>query len=157
MYEQVEKSKENKNRVVANSVTQNKSNTMQSIGFVDNRPETITQRKLQEVLCNSVIQRVPISGINVVASGNMPQWVQGGLTYHLNMTTDPAHITCEDWPVKLKKDKWSSTKMHFFFKGSQGSIVDAVSGQRGKLKFSNLPQEVQTFVNDNYDAILRVL
>ena len=37
MYEQVEKSKENKSRAVANSVTQKKNNGRQGFGFVDNR------------------------------------------------------------------------------------------------------------------------
>ena len=46
MYTQVEKSKENKSRAVANSVTQKKSNVKQGFGFVDNRPEALTQRKL---------------------------------------------------------------------------------------------------------------
>lgn len=49
MYEQVEKPKENKSRAVANSVTQKKSNVNQSFGFVDNRPEAIVQRKVQEL------------------------------------------------------------------------------------------------------------
>lgn len=47
MYAQVEKTKENKSRVVANSVTQKKSNGKQGFGFVDNRYEATTQRQLQ--------------------------------------------------------------------------------------------------------------
>jgi len=41
MYAQVEKPKENKSRAVANSVAQNKNNTKQGFGFVDNRPVAI--------------------------------------------------------------------------------------------------------------------
>ncbi len=52
MYTQVEKPKENKNRAVARFVAQ-KNNTSQGIGFVDNRPDTIAQRKLQEMANNS--------------------------------------------------------------------------------------------------------
>ncbi|MCG8548861.1 MAG: hypothetical protein MI799_00505 [Desulfobacterales bacterium] len=44
MYKQVEKSKENKSRMVANSVTQKKRNGKQSFGFVDNRPEGVVLR-----------------------------------------------------------------------------------------------------------------
>lgn len=46
MYEQVKELKTNKSRAVANSATQKKSNVKQSFGFVDNRHEAITQRKL---------------------------------------------------------------------------------------------------------------
>ena len=46
MYAQVEKPKENKNRAIANSVTQKKSDGQQGFGFVDNRSEAIIQRKL---------------------------------------------------------------------------------------------------------------
>lgn len=48
MYEQVEKPKENKGRTVADSVTQKKNNGLQAFGFVDNRPDIIVQKKLQE-------------------------------------------------------------------------------------------------------------
>jgi hypothetical protein len=48
MYARVEKSIENRSRAVTNSVAQKKSNVRQGFGFVDNRPETIAQKKLQE-------------------------------------------------------------------------------------------------------------
>ncbi|SBS31944.1 hypothetical protein MSP8886_02288 [Marinomonas spartinae] len=46
MYEQIEKPKENKSKAVANAVTQRKRSATQSFGFVDNRPDTIVQRKI---------------------------------------------------------------------------------------------------------------
>jgi hypothetical protein len=52
MYEQVEKSN-NKNRAVANSVAQKKSNEKQGFGFVDNRSESIAQRKILGMLINA--------------------------------------------------------------------------------------------------------
>jgi hypothetical protein len=58
MYEQVEKPKANKSRAVANSVAQKKSNVRQGFGFVDNRPEAIMQKKLQEVAIKST-QAIP--------------------------------------------------------------------------------------------------
>ena len=45
MYAQVEKPKDYKSRIVANSVAQKKSNVTQGFGFVDNRPKSIAQRK----------------------------------------------------------------------------------------------------------------
>lgn len=50
MYAQVEKSNKNKNRTAANSVGQKKCNGKQGLGFVDNRPESIAQRKLQDMV-----------------------------------------------------------------------------------------------------------
>ncbi|SHO56646.1 hypothetical protein [Vibrio quintilis] len=47
MYVQIEKPKDNKSRLVTNSVVQKKSNSKQDFGFVDNRPDAIVQRKLQ--------------------------------------------------------------------------------------------------------------
>ena len=59
MYAQVEKSKENKSRAVANSVAQKQIGGKSTFQFVDNRPEAIAQRKLQEV-ANSYSQNQPI-------------------------------------------------------------------------------------------------
>ena len=49
MHEQVEKSKDNKSRAVANSVAQKKGVGKQGLGFMDNRPESLAQKKLQEM------------------------------------------------------------------------------------------------------------
>ncbi len=54
MYEYAGTTKENKSRVFANSVARkNKSNVKQAFGFIDNRPEAVAQRKLQEVVNNN--------------------------------------------------------------------------------------------------------
>ncbi|WP_250565822.1 DUF4157 domain-containing protein [Adonisia turfae] len=53
MYEQVEKSKENKSQSVVNKIIQKQSGGVSTFQFVDNRPEAIAQRKLQEVASNS--------------------------------------------------------------------------------------------------------
>ncbi|MCG8470585.1 MAG: hypothetical protein MI742_01850 [Desulfobacterales bacterium] len=50
MYEQIEKSKEDKSRTVANSVGHKKSKERQRFGFVDNRPISVAQRKFQKIL-----------------------------------------------------------------------------------------------------------
>jgi len=49
----VEKTKENKRQSVANAVTQKQGGGEPTFQFVDNRPEAITQRKLQEMANNS--------------------------------------------------------------------------------------------------------
>jgi hypothetical protein len=50
MYAQVKKQKENKSRVVANDGAQKKSNVKQGFGFLDNRPEAVTQRKAKALI-----------------------------------------------------------------------------------------------------------
>jgi len=59
MYEQVEKSKEKKSKPAANSVAQKKNGAHQGFGFVDNRPETVTQGKRQESVNQLQKQYVP--------------------------------------------------------------------------------------------------
>lgn len=61
MYEKVVKPKENKSRGVANSVSQKKSNEKQGFGFVDNRPEAIAQRKLQNQANSNFLNSQAIS------------------------------------------------------------------------------------------------
>ncbi|MDO6686996.1 MULTISPECIES: hypothetical protein [unclassified Agarivorans] len=53
MYAQVEKPKENKSRVVASSVAQKKNDVKQAFGFVDNRSDAVTQRRLQKTISDS--------------------------------------------------------------------------------------------------------
>jgi hypothetical protein len=53
MYEYAEKTKKNKSRAVANSVSQKQSRAESTFQLVDNRPEAIAQRKLQEMANNS--------------------------------------------------------------------------------------------------------
>ena len=53
MYSQAEKPKENKSSVVANAVSQRQNSSENTFQFVDNRPEAIQMRKLQEKANNS--------------------------------------------------------------------------------------------------------
>lgn len=102
-----------------------------------------------------LIQRVPIGGIDVDKQGRMPTWEQGGNRYHLNMATDPPHITQEG---RSKGKKSGATKTHFFFRVKLGTagweFSNATSGQRGKKKWEELPGEVRTFVATYYDDLL---
>ncbi|MFG6107571.1 F-box protein [Leptothoe sp. EHU-05/26/07-4] len=59
MYAQVEKSKENKSKAVANSAAQKKSNGKQGYRFDDNRQSTIAQRQQIAIMSkHGVLQRV---------------------------------------------------------------------------------------------------
>ncbi|MEO0554130.1 MAG: hypothetical protein AAF149_13060 [Bacteroidota bacterium] len=53
MYAQEERQKEKKGRAVANSVAQKKSNAQRSFGFVNNRHEAVSQRRLQKLASSS--------------------------------------------------------------------------------------------------------
>jgi hypothetical protein len=93
MYAQVEKPKENKNRAVANSVTQKKSNAKQGIGFVDNRPETIAQKKLQGVVNNSsqgkqIAQMQSMTNVNGMPMNHNAGIIQRVATVNVTNTTD---------------------------------------------------------------------
>jgi hypothetical protein len=57
-YEQVEKPKEDKSQSVANELSQKQSSGESTFQFVDNRPETVMQRKLRDIANNSLpVQR----------------------------------------------------------------------------------------------------
>jgi len=53
MHTHADKTQENKNQSVANTVSQKQGGSRSSLQFVDNRPEAIMQRKLQEMANNS--------------------------------------------------------------------------------------------------------
>ncbi|KJY93140.1 hypothetical protein TW84_04510 [Vibrio neptunius] len=72
MYTQVEKIKENRSRSVANSVGQKKSNGKQGFGFVDNRIETVAQKKLQSI-ANNYSTTQPIQRVQVTISGQQKE------------------------------------------------------------------------------------
>ncbi len=66
MYAKVEKPKEKKSRAVANFNCQNSGDKKQGLGFADNRPEAINQRKVQVIINTgvptSLIQRLYDAG-----------------------------------------------------------------------------------------------
>lgn len=49
MYEQVEKSKENKSKAISNTIGQTKNNVKKSFSFSSNRRKAVTQRKQREI------------------------------------------------------------------------------------------------------------
>jgi hypothetical protein len=64
MYEQVDKSKENKSKAVAHSVAQKKSVMKQGFGFIDNRHEAVTYSKMRSQIqpeSRGIVQKVDYS------------------------------------------------------------------------------------------------
>lgn len=69
MYEQVDKSKENKSTIVANSVIQNKNNDKNSKVIVDNRPKSVLQRKIGDATSNNKKNVIQLADHPKKASG----------------------------------------------------------------------------------------
>jgi hypothetical protein len=110
------------------------------------QPPAADQRLLQRV------QVVAIGGINVTMRDKkdpkfMPTWDHGKTRWHLNFTTDPPHVTREN----------PSPKLQYFFNSeltaTGRTFKNAVSGQRGKKKWSDLPDEVSTYVSTYFDQL----
>jgi hypothetical protein len=91
MYAQVERSKENKSRAVANSVGQKKSSGKQAFGFVDNRIATTTQRK--------ILQRVYDTG------GNISKDVMGKVSEYL-LPKEFGKLNCSSKEAKNATDRF---------------------------------------------------
>lgn len=83
MYAQIEKSKRDKSRAVANVVCQKKSTVKQGFGFVDNRAETITQRKLQRLVFNPRLAQLKALE-NIANDSNVVQLVRKRWTWNGN-------------------------------------------------------------------------
>lgn len=102
-----------------------------------------------------VIQRVIIGNIDVDTNGNMATWEQEGIRYHLNVKTDPYHVTQEGISTGKKKN---ITKTHYFFRRKNEVCEDAVGhgGVTGsKKKFSELPKSVQQFVESHFMDLIK--
>lgn len=77
MYAQIEKSKENKSRKVASSITQKKGGCKSTFQFEDNRPEVITNRKIQR-LSNDKAQDSQQKTFYNTAKDNIQRMIEKG-------------------------------------------------------------------------------
>jgi hypothetical protein len=146
-YSRVEKPKGSKSQSVANGLSQMNGSGELTFQFVDNRPKTIEQSYSREMTpSGKIVQRVIINGILVVKEGGFPCFSLGGKKYHIN-ENDPKHVTCD-----------TDKRTHYYFNGSGQDIVGIVGPgkKKNKLKFEDLPQMVQRFITDHYDAIVNV-
>ncbi|MCW2485167.1 hypothetical protein J5069_04565 [Candidatus Symbiopectobacterium sp. NZEC127] len=83
MYKQVGKSDRNKNKSFANSVSQKKGNGRKSLGFIDNRPEIITEKNKLGAMNESPQVLQQGSSVNrpspfVITQGTMPSSINKG-------------------------------------------------------------------------------
>jgi len=116
MYEQVEKPKENINRATADTVAQKKSRSNSAFQLIDNRPETVVQRKLQEITNNSSHNGLLNSAPQV--TGGMPAIQRRAAnTSEVTGTTENGTASIFDTKVNTGKrfDKIIKVKNHDAF------------------------------------------
>jgi hypothetical protein len=120
MHAQVEKPKDNKSKAVANSVGQKRSNARQGFGFVDNRPEAVAQRKLQEM---------------AGASQKIVQLVTSGNTSHFN---NDSHQSAKDEAYRrniCKPGKLATRFRNAGITSDHKMVLTMNSTTQGKTKF----------------------
>ncbi len=138
MYAQIEKSKENKSRAVANSVAQKKSNGMSGVGFVDNRPKLAQMKRLQELANNSpqnrqLVQRQKMANEH---AGKKKQPIQKkenntGLPDNLKAGIENfSGYSADDVKVHYNSDKPAQLNAHAY---AQGTDIHIASGQEKHL------------------------
>ena len=147
MYKQVEKSKEDKSRSVANSIGQKKNNVEQYLGFKDNRKDVSVQRKLQEKpesysenSSDSLLSANPSRPLQLgKKSGNVSS------DYKYGTKNDDTHIHAynkEGGHVKLNGhvfkygtsgDEMAAAEIFFLANQGQGGLLGKTQQQRVKI------------------------
>ncbi|MBE9062403.1 DUF4157 domain-containing protein [cf. Phormidesmis sp. LEGE 11477] len=121
MYTQVEKSKENKNKTVANAVAQKHSGGASTFHFVDNRPEAVLQRKLQEMANSFSAQQQPIQ--KKESNTGLPDNLKTGIE-------NLSGYSMDDVKVHYNSGKPAQFQTHAY---AQGADIHLASGQEKHL------------------------
>lgn len=119
MFTQVEKPKENKCKSIANSVSQKKSNGWQCFGLLDNRPESVVQRKIQTLANAYSSQPIQKKENNTPLPDNLKTGMEKLSGYFMDDTN--AHYF-SDIPAQLQAHAYA-----------QGSDTHLVTGQEKHL------------------------
>ncbi len=130
-----DKTQENKSQSVANAVSRKQNNGVSTFQFVDNRPETIAQRKLQEMANNStqVVQLQKMLG-NRSAQRQQPiekKKNNTGLPDNLKSGIENlSGYSMDDVKVHYNSDKPAQLQAHAY---AQGTEIHLASGQEKHL------------------------
>lgn len=136
MYEALQE-KDNKSRSVTSSVAHKKSNMEKNFGFVDNRPEVVTQRKLQEVSnCYSAKQECPSE--KKENKTGLPDNLKSGIGYLSGYSKD-------DKKVHYNSSQPAQLKAHAY---AQGTDIHIASGQE-----SYLPREAWHVIQKKQERV----
>ena len=131
MYEKAEKSKENTGKPVANSVRQKKSHVKQDFGFVDNRQETIAQRKLQETASKQSTHQQQAIQKEVSPEHDRRRENKTGLPDNLKSGIENlSGYSLDDVKVHRNSDKPAQIQAHAY---AQGTDIHLASGQENHL------------------------
>jgi hypothetical protein len=132
------KKQENKSPSVTNSVTQKKSGAESTFQFVDNRPEAIVQRKLQEIANNSpqTKQAAKLQAMANTYTAQHQQPIQKkenntGLPDNLKSGIENlSGYSMDDVKVHYNSDKPAQLQAHAY---AQGTDIHLASGQEKHL------------------------
>ncbi len=120
MYQAQDKSKTAPpSKTFADSIPQLKRKTEPEVGFVDNRPETVAQRKLQAAMQNST----PSSPIQKKEKGGLPNHLKSGLEHLSGYSMD-------DVNVHYNSSRPAQLNAHAY---AQGSNIHIGPGQEKQL------------------------
>ncbi|GEM_PF-6912629 len=121
MQTHADKNQENKDKAVVNTVSQKKSDRKPVFQFVDNRPEAIAQRKLQEMVNNhaTIQQRIPKKENNTGLPDNLKTGIEKLSGYSM-----------DDVKVHYNSDKPAQLQAHAY---AQGAEIHLASGQEKHL------------------------
>ena len=142
MYTKARKTKKDKSKAVANSITQEKSSSKSVFQFVDNRPESVAQQKLQEMAnIHSSQQQQPIQ--KKEHETGIPDHLKTGIENH-------SSYSMYDAKVLYNSDKPAQLQAHAF---AQGTDIHLTSGSEKYLpyKAQQKPGEVQLAVQKKGD------
>ncbi len=106
MQTHADKNQENQSRAIANTVSQNKSNSKSTFEFVDNRPETIAQRKLQ-VMANNSPQVNQLRAFQEMSNESYKENISIGNERIIQKATYDDIDTM--WETEFKNETWLET------------------------------------------------
>ncbi|MBX3639896.1 MAG: DUF4157 domain-containing protein [Nitrosomonas sp.] len=133
-----DKTQENKSKSLANSVAKKQGDNESTFQFVDNRPEAIMQRKLQEMANNSpqALQLRVFQGMANSYSARQQQLIQKkenntGLPDNLKTGIESlSGYSMDDVKVHYNSDKPAQLQAHAY---AQGTDIHIASGQEKHL------------------------
>lgn len=137
MYAQKEKPKENKSRAVTNSATQKKSSEWNEVGIVDNRPETINQKQLQDVLNNTFSQLTKKGGNTIAPAETLS-------SNNLHQSQQPLGVVQREW-IDTENDSLSPTNNN----GIE-SLTDLIE------TLNHIPSQAKTIVPNHGSTHYRI-
>jgi len=133
-----DKTQENKNQSVVNAASQKQSCSRSTFQFVDNRPEAVTQRKLQEMANNSPLAK-QVAQLQAMADTHSAQHQQPiqkkenntGLPDNLKSGIENlSGYSMDDVKVHYNSDKPAQLQAHAY---AQGTDIHLASGQEKHL------------------------